>query len=162
MTDQSTRKAWADWIKDTMQKWNEEDCWALTISLGKGISLSDLRSKGLVGSKDALKTLSSKIEHLIRRIITWIEDTQNLSTFAFYTIPTGPFGNRHVHIVLMANGLGNVSIKKWQNRLSHVANWYCPDSTARLSHADGGWAEYMCSAQNFVGELKTRGCIPKK
>jgi hypothetical protein len=168
MADQETRKAWAEWMKSTMQKYNQEDCLALTVSLGKGVSLSRLRNK-LEGSKDACETLSSKIEHLIRRLITWIENNHHLSTFSFYVLPTGPMGNRHVHVVLMGNGLGNVSIPMWENRLNHALQWYCPDSTARLSNADGRWADYITSMQNlpvnrkgeFLGEVKTRGCIPK-
>lgn len=155
------RKASAQWIKDTMEKWSREDRWALTISLGKGVSLSRLRDRGLLGSKDAKETLSGKIEHLIRRLITWIENTHHLKTFAFYVLPTGPFGNRHVHIALMGEGLANASLTTWENRLKHALRWYCPNSTAHLSNADGGWADYMTSSQNFVGELQTRGCLPK-
>jgi hypothetical protein len=136
------REAWAKWLKDARKRWKEEDCWFVTLSFGKNKPYDEA-------------------EKLRSRFIGWIERSHCLQSpiTAFYIDPKGPMGNRHYHLLMMAEGLGGVNKEQWEKRWGHLAGH---GSSCQISQANEMRINYMCNIQNFgAGEIQVRGWLPK-
>ena len=125
------RITWSKWLQEKSEKWCDKDRWAVTLCFDSN---------------------PLDPERMYKRWLCCIEQSPsmlaNSNITSFYVLPKGPMGNRHIHGIVLADGLANLDQRVWENNWRILVK-YNNLKAASIGKIDTGYYYYMTNKQNL-------------